>query len=329
MKRYLLTLFQSLFFAFCCLIGSSCTNNSKQVKVENHKVLYKYDYNLLIAPDLSNRIVGSIYPKPIHDTTLILGLLDRIETEFLGINNRKLGQRDVYKLDFINKGILNKHVINSKNTEINLRTVGSNTADHSAYIRNHLDTDVSKFKNEVQSVYRYSENHLAGSDIWNYFNETIHTSLIQIPDATVPNTGEHKVVRKNENIVVLLTDGYIENKNKQAGYVLDQTLIAKIRKEFLASGSKDLKQFIVANRDYQLMKTSKNLHGLHVIVMEVMDRSLDAQGVAKVQPTDFQILQIVWEIWLKDSGAKKVEIHQAVDNSTQFFKILSSFMNAI
>lgn len=68
------------------------------------------------------------------------------------------------------------------------------------------------------------------------------------------------------------------------------------------------------------------MKGFNVLVLEMIDRSLDKNGVAIQHPTDFEIMKIVWEDWLTRSGAEKVEIHKAVVNKEKGFELLKSFI---
>lgn len=281
-----------------------------------------YNYNVLIVPDLSNRINPEIHPKPVQDTTLINNVIDSIGS-LLNVNNRQMNQLDIYKLDFINKGILNSGAADPGKMEINFSVFKNKLREASDYKRERLKPAVSDFKTEVSKVYRYSLQHTAGSDVWNYFNETINTSLLNEPDRT---DEKEKMITGTKNIVVLFTDGYIESANQNPGYIFDQQSIEKIRNEFLSRKSIDLERFIGSNPDYLIKKTTNNLKNLNVLVLEMVDRSLDKNGAAISQPTDFEIMKAVWTKWLKDSGAAKVEIYPAFSKKTEAFTALKKFM---
>lgn len=299
-------------------------NSDKPPKKE---VMIK-DYNIIIAPDLSNRINMMKYPKPIHDTLLIREIVDHADV-LLKLNKRSSGQSDVYKIDFINKGILNSSSFDSKKMTIDFSQFGNRQLDRSNYIRKELKSDKQTFSNEVNRVYDYSLQNQTGADVWNYFNETIKTSLVDVSPQFFNETTKGVFNKKNTNVVLLLTDGYIESANQGKGYKLGPQMIEKIRKAFNASGNSDLQAFITQDSSYAIKKTSFNLKDVNIFIGEMVDRSLDKHGVSKVQPTDFQIIQVIWEKWLKDSGASNVKILQAVNTKQQFYQEFEQFLKTL
>lgn len=286
------------------------------------------DFNVLFVPDLSNRINADLYPKPVHDTILLNHALGQIR-HFCSLNNRKTGQQDIYKLDFINKGVLSRQAVRPSEMEINLRKFGNDMIKRANYFRHSLRPDTEKFKANVESLYDYAAVHPSGADVWNYFNETIRGSLLDVPEAVVLQTKNNIVVKANKNVAVLLTDGYIESANKGQGYLVNGETIDKIRKDYNSSGSHDLKQFVYANKDYAINKTTQSLSGLNVLVCEVVDRSLDKNGAARVQPTDFQIMELLWTKWLTESGCDQVKVQQAVKTSEEFGANLETFLSSL
>lgn len=302
----------------------ACSSVDKPAK---KKVMIK-DYNIIIAPDLSNRINMMKYPKPIHDTLLIREVVDHAD-DLLKLNDRSSGQSDIYKIDFINKGILNSSSFDPKKMTIDFSQFGSKQLDRSNYIREELNSDKQEFANEVNRVYDYSLQNQTGADVWNYFNETIKTSIVDVSPQFLNETTNAIVNKKNTNVVLLLTDGYIESANQGKGYKLGPEMIAKIRKAFNASGKSELQGFIAQDSSYAINKTNFNLKDANIFIAEMVDRSLDKYGVSKVQPTDFQIIKAIWEKWLKDSGASNVKIIQAVNTKQQFYKEFEQFLKTL
>lgn len=316
-----------ILFVLSIALLCSCGNNSYKEKKESQGTDIKYDFNVLFVPDLSNRINLSIHPKPIHDTTLLYHILDNV-VQLIDLNNRKVKQADIYKFDFVNKSILSKGICIPEQMIIDLSRFGNKVQKEAVYLRDSISNDIRKFKDNIGRVYDYSLTHTAGADLWNYFNETINSSLKR-DEVIVQKNKKNNITKKYKDVVVVLTDGYIENSNKAEGYKLDQQLIEKIRKDFITSGSKDLSEFIRSKEAYQIIPTTNKLTGVNVLVLELIDRSLDKNGVALKQPTDFQIMKVVWEEWLKNSGAQNVEIHQSVIMKDDGFKILKKFMEKI
>ncbi len=312
-----------LFFVFGSFLFSSCFSPPPEATISTVK-----DYNMLVVPDLSNRIDQNLYPKPVHDTVLINQMLGHLKT-YIGLNHRKTGQKDVYKLDVINKGILSTQVFNPSEMTIDLRRFENNALERSNYLRNDLAHDVVKFRNGVKTLYDYALVHPSGADVWNYFNESIKRGLEDTARVQVLNTPEQIVYKQTKNVALLLTDGYIESANKEKGYLLNDLLIHKIRKDYHASGRTDLREFVLSNPDYFIKETAADKNELNVMVCEVIDRSLDKNGAATVQPTDFQILEILWTKWLKDAGCDKIKILQAVKSKEQFAVEVEQFLKSL
>lgn len=302
----------------------ACSGGDKTAKKE---VMIK-DYNIIIAPDLSNRINMMKYPKPLHDTLLIREVIDHAD-DLLKLNDRSSGQSDIYKIDFINRGILNSSTFDPKKMTIDFSQFGSKQLDRSNYIRKELNSDKQEFADEVNRVYDYSLQNQTGADVWNYFNETIKTSLVDVSPQFLNETTNAIVNKKNTNVVLLLTDGYIESANQGKGYKLGPEMIEKIRKAFNASGKSELQEFIAQDSSYAINKTNFNLKDANIFIAEMVDRSLDKYGVSKVQPTDFQIIKVIWEKWLKDSGASNVKVIQAVNTKQQFYKEFEQFLKTL
>lgn len=310
-----------VFLLISLLTTISCCKESEEIKYT-----YKTNYNILVVPDLSNRIDQFIHPKPIHDTVIINTILDSIP-QFLKTDNRTINQLDRYKIDLINRGILNDEKFNDAVFDINFLKFENKLKEASEYKRNYLESDILKLKKETAKIYSYASVQNSGSDVWNYFNETIHSSLSSQVD--IVKVAKHKgMIYQTKNKVVLLTDGYIETINKTLGYHLNQDLITRVRTEFLKSKSNDLKKFILTNPQFLIKKTNNDLKNTDVLVLEVTDRSLDTNGVAKFHPTDLEIIKIIWTDWLTKSGVGHVQIHAALSNRKDVYPIIKNFIES-
>lgn len=297
-------------------------------KKEDTSISKIYDYNVLIVPDLSNRINTEIHPKPLHDTVLINNIADNIEN-LLKVKNRQMNQLDIYKVDIINRGILNQNIADPQKLEINFRKFKNDQRESSDYKRDHLKADILLFKNNLSKLYAHSLQNSSGSDVWNYFNQTVSNALINQPDAQVAIGDNEYIIKGTKNIIILFTDGYIESVNNASGYALDQKSIKKIRDSYLKSGADNLEKFIQSKPEYHIKKTSVSLQNTSVIVFEMTDRSLDKNGASTIQPTDFEIMKILWSQWLVASGASKVEIFPAFSQKTEAYNALKRVMESL
>ncbi|WP_160138545.1 hypothetical protein [Chryseobacterium sp. c4a] len=309
-------------------LSNCCKKNNTPSADSSSDIPKIYDYNVLIVPDLSNRINAEIHPKPLQDTVLINNIADNIES-LLKIKNRQMNQLDTYKIDFINRGILNQNIADTQKLEINFRKFKNNQRESSDYKRGQLKSDISLLKNNLSKIYTYSLQNLSGSDVWNYFNQTVSNSLINTPDTKVDIGNNQAIIKGTRNIIVLFTDGYIESANNTSEYTLDQKTIKKIRESYLKSGSHNLEEFIKSKPEYLIRKTSTPLRNTSVLVLEITDRSLDKNGASTLQPTDFEIMKILWSQWLTASGASKVEIYPTFSQKTEAYEALKRFMENI
>lgn len=129
-------------------LNVSCKNKDSSETADTFSKVY--DFNILLVPDLSNRIDPEIHPKPIHDTVLLNTVIDSIGN-LLTVNNRRMNQLDVYQFDFINRGILNQsQVADARNLQISFRAFEGKTKDASEFKRHKLKPAISRFKNSIK-----------------------------------------------------------------------------------------------------------------------------------------------------------------------------------
>ncbi len=285
-----------------------------------------YNYNVIIAPDLSNRIDPKIHPKPVHDTVIINDLFEQIP-ELIKTGNRKSQQMDVFTFDFINGGALNKLAINQNDLKIDFSQFESRQLERSDYIRKGLERDVATAKKNVAAVYQYAHNNRSGADIFNYLNATVNNVLVPENFVISEITPQLDARTSTKNVIVIFTDGYIENVTKGSGFQFSGSSVKKIREHYKKSNIKNLNQFIKENSQYHINPlTNSNLRDANILVVEMVDRSLDQYGVATEHPTDFVIMRAVWENWFKDSNVKDCDFVQAQNTSEQTLSHIKKFI---
>lgn len=318
-----------VFRLFCIVLFGLCACSTPVKKCDNSgfkDTIVVKDYNIVIAPDLSNRIDSRVHPKPLHDSILINGIIDEIGS-ILTLQNRRVGQKDIFSLDFINPGILNNSTIAVASCRIDFGHF-SNLYESAEYKRIGLSRDQELFKQEVAKVYEHAHQNLAGADIWNYFNQTIHNQVKILPPESYVE-GCTTISRQFRNVAVLFTDGYIENAGGKKDHQFSEGRVEYIRKAFNASKSKALQSYIDENFSLGIASTIQSLKDWDVILFEIVDRSLDSNGVAIKSPTDFEILSVIWKSWLKQSGCKHVEVYKAVADKKILFDRLGNFLKVI
>lgn len=284
------------------------------------------NFNVIIAPDLSNRINPVIHPKPVHDTIIINSIYDDIP-KFIKSGGRTTQQKDVFTLDFINTGILNDLNFNQNSVKIDFGQFEKRQTDRSDYIRSKLKNDIIIAKKNVKAIYENSVKNPHGSDIYNYLNSTINNILVS-EEVSIHKVSEYiEAEVSTKNILILITDGYIENSTTGSGYQFTESTIQKIRKDFINKKQKDLNAFIAENSQFQINPlTNKSLSECKIIVVEMIDRSLDSNGVAKQYPTDFDIMRSVWEQWFEQSNISDFQFVKAQNTPEQVLSQITKFI---
>lgn len=306
--------------------GRKNSENAEQSSDPKPDEVLINNYNVLLIPDLSNRINPQLHPKPVHDTILLNSFVDNIR-QFLTIGNRKMNQKDVFTIDFMNRGVLSSGIVKANDMQINFDKFENRLRDRSDYIRDQLVNDQAKLKKEIVGLYKYSLTHGSGSDIWTYFDQTIHQSLINRPVEVEKISAKTTANIAMKNIAIILTDGYIENENRTSGYSLRYSVIDNARTDYNKIGG-SIEQFIAKNPQYHIKPTSTSLKGLSVMVVEFSDRSRNAQGVAMKHPNDFEVMRAIWKKWLLDSGADACEVYEAVKQPKEFIDNFETFVQA-
>ncbi len=282
-------------------------------------------YNIIFAPDLSNRLNAKIYPKPVNDVDLVEGIFKLIWPNILRAK-RSEGQKDKYTIDFINKGLIKIYSVNTNVLTIDFQKFDRQN-DRINYIMGRngakctLENDVEKLIKEYKNFNNKASNSSNGADIWTYFQSGIDEGVIQ---SNIKIGNVNHVFR---NILILITDGYIEAGIFNKGYDLSESKISNFRNAFLKSTEKDMATFLTKNQKFKINPVkNKYLKNLEVMVIEMYDRSLSKTGAATKHPTDMEIMKLIWSDWLQKSGVKRFELKATAANKDQGIKSIMNFI---
>jgi hypothetical protein len=309
---------KNIFLGFTLIGTISCTSASSDEIVLEESIPTKTieHYNIIFAPDLSNRIISSTHPKPVNDIQIINDFLNDSET--ILTYKRTQNQYDRYSFDFINKNLISRFNVNLDVMKLDFSVFDNRQIDRIEYLKNKSDkkfsNDLARFEEELKRVYESARSDNYGADIYSYLNSLSQQSLGK-------QLGEFEYQKVNykglyKNVLLLFTDGYIEAglygkdgcKSGNQCYYLSSNKITEFRNAFQKSGEDNIEAFF-AKSDYRLVPISNDvLKEFDVLVLEVNDRSLDVAVNASVHPTDFQILKLFWSDWLSKSGVEKFEI---------------------
>lgn len=296
-------------------IFSSCVRKEKARK----KMVVEH-YNILVAPDLSNRLEET---KPVNDTTILRTIIYHIP-EILN-SKRDMEQLDKYNVLFINQQWINQYKTDNKKLAINFANFNSQI-DRIKYIKNGaLASDQHKFVTEFNRINDEAKISNNGADIWTFLNSIVDQNDI----ANVPNQNTNDMIQqKYRNVLIILTDGYIEAGIYKKGYDLSGRNIKAIRQMFISSHENNFKSYFRNHSEVHIKRLENPvLKDLEILVLELGDRSLSKTGQATVHPTDGEIIKEAWSEWLENSDVKRFELHSEFATSSDAEKTILNFLN--
>lgn len=311
----------------------------------NVTVFDEVHYNITIAPDFSNRLDTTLYPRPLSDMAIVDGLIDAfypdIVTYHLAKNMagmRKTGQNDVLRVDFINQKMLGNYKL--ADMQLDLARFGKNQAARIQYLTNqstdNLEQNQQKFKQSYSALNDAVSQENIKADVWSYFKNGIKNNMLDNHiDSFMDKKGKSMNRYQACNVLVLLTDGYVEaglygQEHCQGNkcYFLDSKTVENFRTAFKKSGSSDIKAFF-QQQGYGIIPVENPLlKNLNVLVMEMYDRSIDSTGRALHHPSDWEILQLFWDDWLTKSGVKSHRLLSTASSQQEAMRHVQDFLRS-
>jgi len=330
MKKILTSLVMVILLASC-----SRTDKPGTVTPESVDTVVNINVNLIISPDLSNRITDK-YSKPLDDVEIISKVMDLYYPFIYTSEGRAIGQKDKISIQITNPQLLLTYNIDNEPLEIDFSNLSNEERIRyltDSLMKNNFKDDKKRLINEIAKTYEKARQNTVGADIYNLFQSRLNDDLVLADMNPFKSLGK-LVVNKNRNILVLLTDGYIEAglygspAEGNLYYHLDNDVIRIFREEFLNSGEKDLKKFF-EQQGYGLVPVNNNaLKNLEVFAIEFYDRSLSrVSGNNTVIPDDYDIIKLFWEDWLTKSGVKRFKIYERFATITEFERAFKNFIS--
>ena len=298
-----------------------------------------YHYNVILAPDLSNRVNMGIHPKPVEDQQII-SLVLSMSKEILNQGYRETDQKDSYSFAFINSGLIRIYHVDQEALNLDFSKFPNQNQrmdfikGRKKYEGNGLKEAIEIFKSECFNVYSKAVSEPHGADIWSFMQNRLDETQIKEAEKAFKYSG--KFYRNDfRNILILITDGYIESGlNANSGgkttgnlsYSLPQSRIQSFRNAYLSSGANNMKSFFEENGYGIVPLTNKNLENLEVLVLELYDRSLTKSGNATIHPTDADIIKLFWTDWLTKSKVKRFELKSCFSSEKQAKQAIKEFL---
>lgn len=266
-------------------------------------------YNIIIVPDLSSRIDSEVYPLQAKQDIKVIESILNLYEELVG--QKYIGQKDRIILRPTDKSQI--YDFGQYADHLNLDLSSLNLAERRSYLDS-LPHHKETFMSTVQKMYTNVQNEgLKGADIWRFFNEDIDSSILR-------QSTETDSVR---NIIVLLTDGYIEAGKygksfcqKNSCEYLSSKRIQAFRKTF-NDASQPWEQ-IFEKKDFGILPVinKDELKGVEVLALGFGDRN------PKTNPTDYVILKKFWDKWFRENGIRGVvdKNRDAIEDSKSIIK---------
>jgi hypothetical protein len=235
------------------------------------------DYNIVILPDLSRRLIDY---KDQAKTDL--KIINNITQKFNLLLKHKRGSSDRIIVDVVG------------NNQGGGKEIFDNIAEN-------LSIDISKdskkfgveiyndripiFEKSLIELYQNSKSKPQGADFWYYFNS---------PNVE-NNLKKSNAYTKFENIMVILTDGYLEPENNVLAYM----------------NSKNLK-------NSKIPLINKNYKDWRIVVCEITERN---------QGNDFYFIDKLWTDWFKEMNIECVKIIPNNPNINSTNNIINAFID--
>lgn len=251
--------------------------------------------NLIIVPDLSGRINDETNnPGQIQNDT---ALLNEVWRSFELVTRLKMNSSDRLLVD----------VTGGNQAQGQFRSIANNlvfdlTSFKDKSNKIYFTKTGSQFYNNIAELYRLAKKDPQGADYWSYFNHDLKR-----------NIRASTLFTNYRNILIILTDGYLEAQNKQmtgtALYTGSYQQRADVFNKLKAGYTLDDAISTIT----PIMDCSDHFGNLEVLILEVNARRHKSSQEPNDPgtPRDFDILKKLWMDWLSKLNVKNA--------STDFF----------
>jgi len=290
-----------------CTLYSCQSDNSLSKDTE---VIKRRHFNIIIVPDLSNRLKAAGLIK--DDAFIVQQFVSLIYPELI-TDDSKIYQEDVFRLDFINKLHMSKY--RSETFSIDLARFKKEQDKRNKYLGIHehssaFQKDTAAFVSNLRNLIRgVKAERTYGSDIYGYL-ENLNDILIDTTTQDIYDAETKELLHNyHTNIIVLLTDGYIETSGTNDPHrSLSQTKIESFRKAYMLHGNNmALDSFLEQNRGVYAINPVRNglLPYCRILVLQLCDRGQGLGANKHESLPDLKIIELLWKDWLIHSGIKR------------------------
>jgi hypothetical protein len=238
--------------------------------------------NIIILPDFSRRIIDEVNnPQQIEND---LELLNQIWETFKGVTRLKMDSHDRLIVDVTDEdqaGGKFRNLANDLIFDLSTHRGQSN--------RLYFDRVGSLYTERTSQLYELARDRPLGADYWYYFNRKLSR---QIRKSTL--------FESYRNLVIILTDGYLEAQSDARTGVWDYTG-DYIKRQSVCNRMRDGQSVAEALR-YQINSIPDCMDHypeLEVLVLEITERREGSvqERTDRGTPCDYEILKRMWSDW--------------------------------
>lgn len=295
-------------------------------------------YNIKIVSDLSNRLDNELYPRQLTDQNIINELLEIYPTLYKDYNRLAL-QKD--KLTY---GLLNPLEINGFNSlkedlTIDLGRFGTNQNERIEFLQNRsrsgkgMEEEVMDFRSSIDSIYSEAlgREDFYTADTRGYFDQVIDEDYFSLTNAV--NSPKAKDVSRN--IVILLTDGFIELASRNSSSscsdrlcdLLNNHQIEKFRNQYNNLDENIPIEEAFRESGFGIKPVNNpNLQDVEILILEINGRSKTKTGRITKSPSDFEIIKLFWENFLENEGVRKYAVKNVQTSTDDINLIIRKFL---
>jgi len=271
--------------------------------------------NLIVVPDLSSRIIDTLNnPDQIKNDTI---LLNHIWKTFTQSVRTKMNSKDRLIVD----------VTDPDQAQGKFRMVANNLifdlSEHKDKSNKlFFDKVGDQFSRNIAELYSMAKAQPQGADYWSFFNQNLQRNIKQ-----------STLFDEYRNILILITDGYLEAQNNSktgvafytGGYIQRSEAFNKLK-------SGETIDQAISSSISPILDCSQHFSNLEVLVLEVNPRTQSSKQEPSDRgtPRDFDIMKKLWKDWFARLEIKNAGADNFVErlNATDLVKKrIESFIN--
>lgn len=261
----------------------------KLTESENNRCLswlpqLRTNLNIIIVPDLSGRIIDTANnPGQIVNDK---ALLSYIWINFMKEATKKISSKDHLIVDVTGSNQADgrfRTLADSLNIDLSRDSIHSN--------RIQLEHWKVKFSKNIDKLYSMASEKPQGADYWDYFNNDVNKNL-----------KKSTLMDNYRNVIIIITDGYLEAQDKVATGVAFYTGGLEQRTQVFNKLRQGLPMDEALNGSITpIMDCESHFKNLEVLVLEAHPRSRTSkqEPIDKGTPQDARILRALWTGWFK------------------------------